>query len=302
MKIGVIGLGRRWQKHFKPALRALRERFSVHLVCDQVEQRAHREARMLGCGATVGPSELLASDDVEAVLLPDAQWFGLWPVEQACRLGKPVLCGDELLPGEVRLEEVQRQVRDRGLAVMLEMAPRQAPATAVLRDLLANRLGPARGVVCHFAQPRRPGSVAVPLTLLDWCAVVLDAAPVSVLSSRSGDDRFTTALLEFPDSRWAQLTGWEAEAGHVPHCRVVAERGLVTLRLPNHVEWSDAEGNHRFTANGRSAVRASMVQFLEAVRTGRAPQPNLGDACRALRWSRAAERSRTEGRRIDLAG
>src|SRR5262245_59168381 len=123
MRVGVIGLGRNWRQRYRPALRALRDGFRVSVVCDQVEHLARREARRLGCGAALGPTEVLASDDVEAVLLPDAQWFGLWPLEQACRVGKPVFCADELLPGEPDPEGLARQARDSGVPVLVGLTP-----------------------------------------------------------------------------------------------------------------------------------------------------------------------------------
>ena len=43
LRVGVIGLGRRWRKRYKPALGALRQRFAVRAVCDQVRERAQRE-------------------------------------------------------------------------------------------------------------------------------------------------------------------------------------------------------------------------------------------------------------------
>jgi predicted dehydrogenase len=300
MQLGIIGLGRHWQTRYKPALRALRDRFQVRLVCDEVQQRALAEARRLGCAAAVGPTELLHSDAVEAVLLADAQWFGLWPLELACRLGKPVLCGDDLLAEEPDLDRLQRQVRESGLAAMAGLAPRHAPVTARLLDLLAGALGPARGVSCDFFLPPRP---AVPLALLDWCREVLDAEPVSVLAAGTDDGRFTSLLLEFPDDRRAQLTGWRAgAAGHAPRLRVVTERGWAAADLDGRLRWADADGRHSHTPCGGPSAEAVLLDaFLHAVGSGQAPRPSLADACRLRTWLGAAERSRSEGARAAIA-
>src|SRR5207237_4199630 len=93
LRVGVIGLGPRWQRRYKPALLALRRMYEVRVLFDQIPQQATREARRLGCDAVTGITSLLESDDVDAVLLLDSQWFRLWPIEQACRCGKPVFCG-----------------------------------------------------------------------------------------------------------------------------------------------------------------------------------------------------------------
>src|SRR6516164_6557009 len=90
--VGVIGLGRRWRRCYKPLLLALRRRYNVRAVCDEVRRRADREARRLGCDVAAGPAALLEREEVRAVLLVDRQWFGLWPVTLACRHHKPVFC------------------------------------------------------------------------------------------------------------------------------------------------------------------------------------------------------------------
>jgi predicted dehydrogenase len=299
MQLGVIGLGRHWRQRYKPALRALRDRLAVRLVCDQVYQRARHEARQLCCAAALGPTELLQCDAVEAVLLPDAQWFGLWPLELACGLGKPVLCGDDLLPDEPDLERLRQLVQASGLPVMVGMPPRHAPVTGALLDLLAGRLGPARAVACDFFQTPGPG---LPLALLDWCALALDAQPVSVLAAGPDAGGLTSVYLEFPDGRHAQLTGWSGpEAWHAPRLHVHAERGWASVELPGRLRWADVEGRHATTLRGQPQAEAMLLdRFGDALRSGQPPQPGLADAGRLLAWLRAAERSRAEGRRVTI--
>jgi predicted dehydrogenase len=304
MRVGVIGLGRHWRQRYRPALRALRDDFRVSAVCDQVEHLARREARRLGCGAALGPAELLQRDDVEAVLLLDAQWFGLWPLEQACRAGKPVFCCDELLPGEPDPEGLARQVRDSGVPVLVGLPPRHAPVTGALGRLLADRLGPARAVACDFVVPPapadRPGGLAVPPSLLDWCATVLGGEPVNALAGGRDDGAFVSVLLEFPGDRRAQLTGWQtAEAWHAPRLRVLAERGWAAAELPGRLRWADADGRHALAPHGGPPPeRVLLERFCHAVGEGQPAGPSLADACRILGWLRAAERSRAEGARV----
>jgi predicted dehydrogenase len=301
LQVGVIGLGRQWRQRYKPALCALRDRFAVRLLCDQVHGLAVREARGLGCDAVPGPSELLESDAVEAVLLLDAQWFGLWPLEQACRAGKPVFCLDALTLAEDHLDHVLRQVRESRLPVMTELAPRHAWATEALRELLAGPLGPARGVLCDFFQPQLRGGASGPVSvaLVDWCAHVIGAEPVNVLATATEDGGFASLLLEFPDERRAQLTGWRAPAvWHAPQLEVVAERGWARAELPARLWWTDAEGRHGEVRRGPPPEQGLLERFARSVRDGQPPQPSLEDACRAVAWLHAAERSRAEGQRV----
>src|SRR5262245_37514254 len=95
LRVGIIGLGRRWQR-YQPALMALRGLFEVVAVCDPHPGRAEQAARSVGCPAADGPTDLLERDEVQAALLLDPPWYGLWPVEQACRVGKPVFCAAPL--------------------------------------------------------------------------------------------------------------------------------------------------------------------------------------------------------------
>jgi predicted dehydrogenase len=275
-------------------------------VCDQVEDVARREARRLRCGVALGPAELLDGGEVEAVLLLDAQWYGLWPVEQACRVGKPVFCCDELLPGEPDPEGLARQAREGGVPVMVGLAPRHAAVTGALGRLLAERLGPARGVACDFlAAPAGAGGPArlpVPPSLLDWCAAVVGAEPVGVLAGGTDDGAFASLLLEFPGDRRAQLTGWRsAEAWHAPRLRVHAERGWAAADLAGRLRWADADGRHASAPRGQApAEQVLLGRFFHAVAERQPAEPDLADACRVLGWLRAAERSRAEGVRVAL--
>src|SRR5438132_5371930 len=96
LHVGVIGLGKRWQRRYRPALLALRDRFRVSLLSDAVPQRALQEAKLLGCRAVNGPTALVDNDAVEAVLLLDPPWYRLWPLELACRFAKPLFCAAAL--------------------------------------------------------------------------------------------------------------------------------------------------------------------------------------------------------------
>jgi predicted dehydrogenase len=296
LQIGVIGLGNNWQTRYRRALRSLSERYRVRLVCDEVHQVALGEARRLGCRAALGPTQLIESDEVEALLLTDAQWFGLWPLQQACQAGKPVLCAAEVLP-DPQLETLCRQVEERRLPVMVELAPRFAPAMADLRQR-SDILGPLRGLSCNFITNGQLATTLLPL--LDLCGYLFDAPPTSALATGSPTNDFLSVSAEFPGQRHAQLTGWRAA---VPRRSVqmhaIAERGCATLELPGRVSWTDAEGRHMHMRPGQpSPERTLLERFVQALEKGQPTQPNLADACQAMTWLRAVERSCLERRRV----
>lgn len=305
LRLGVIGLGRRWQRGYLPALQALRDRFTVVAVFDQVPLRSSAGAQRLRCAAAAGPAEMLERPDLDAVLMIDAQWFGLWPVELACRAGKPVLCAVPLESDQAHADALCRQVAEARLPVLMELAPRLAPATGRLRELLAQYLGPARLVLCDVIEtrPGGPGETrqAADTSLLDWCVQVLGPEPASVRAIEGGG--MNEIWLEWADGRAARVARWyEPRPRRAIRCRVVAERGTAGVRLPDRLTWSDPDGRHALTLRGESPPEQRLLRlFYEAVTRGQPTRPGLDEAARALRWLRAAARSLAEGQRVVLS-
>src|SRR5438874_710714 len=155
LRVGVVGLGRRWPTQYQPALLALRDRFAVRAVTDPCPRRAAAAARDLGCAAAPGVLALLDSD-LDAVLPLGRPWYRLWPLEQACRLVRPVYLGTSLAADDARADAIVQQARVANLPVMAELLPRLAPATDRLRGLLP-KLGPVRSVVCMSERAGRAG-------------------------------------------------------------------------------------------------------------------------------------------------
>ncbi len=151
LRVGVIGLGRRWRR-YRPILARLRDHIEVRTVCDQVARRAEIEARRLRCTASAGPVELLERGDVEAALLLDPQWFGLWPLEHACRAKKPVFCALSPDSDDAHADALHQQIQESGLPVFLALGPVLAPATMHLRELLTHRLGRAQPGACRLGR------------------------------------------------------------------------------------------------------------------------------------------------------
>lgn len=315
LRVGVIGLGSRWRLRYRPALLHLRDQFAVRAVCDQVRRRAVREARRLGCAAAAGPTTMLEGGDLDALLLCDRQWFGLWPLQVACRAGKPVFCAVPPDQDEAHAEAVLRQVQESRLPVLVETALRQAPAIVRLQELLASQLGPAQAVLGELVLPRRQrrgseGRTATILdlfgtagtSLLDCCARLLGGQAVSVVAGRSPCGLLATLLLELDGGRSVQLMRWGGpEARRSLRLRVAAERGSARLEMPGGLHWSDGAGRHTLMPRSEAFPGvAPLLRFHDLVVEGRAPEPNLADLVRALGWLRAAARSVAEGRRIAL--
>src|SRR4051812_28464770 len=75
LRLGVIGLGRRWRRRYRPALAGLKDLFQVVAVTDHVQQRAAQESAKRKWAQARGVVELVRHDGVDAVLLADTPWY-----------------------------------------------------------------------------------------------------------------------------------------------------------------------------------------------------------------------------------
>jgi len=304
LQVGVIGLGRRWRR-YRPLLARLREHVEVRAVCDQIVHRAEIEAQQLDCAAALGPAELLERSDVEAVLLLDAQWYGLWPLEHACRVNKPVLCVSSPASDEAHADTLRQQIQSRNLPVLMALPPLLAPATRQLRELLTHRLGQARLVRVDWSMGPHPNgdllATDAVLPLLAACAWLLDDVPRSVWTLDGESASFVTLMLRFGCDRLAQVNVWTATAGRTPpRIEVIAEAGTATAQLPRQLRWRDTDGQHAQRLPPRSAEQSSLERFILALRAGQPLRPSFEEAHQALTWLRAAGQSRSEGKCISL--
>jgi predicted dehydrogenase len=299
VNLGILGLGPRWRRRYATALRALPDRFRVRAVCDAVQERADHEARALGCTAAAGPTELLEHPEVEAVLLLDAAWYRLWPLELACRVGKPVLCAVPLDHDDDHADGIQERIQERGLVVVLDLLPQLEPITRRVQQLLAGPLGTPQLVLCEWAQhdvARAPAAA-----LLGWCAELLGATPSSVTSAEAPAARLASVLLEFPDGRAVQLVYRPGPRNGRLRVQVVTAHGQLWIAGARRVQWTDTDGRHGVVLpRPRPAIQVLLERFYRAVTTGLGAAPDLERARRSLAWLRAVARSKTEGRKVQI--
>jgi predicted dehydrogenase len=307
LRVAVVGLGRCWRRRYEPALRGLPRLFRLVAVADASAAEARCEARRLGCDAAAGITVMLERPDVDALLLIDPQWFGLWPLETACRLGKPVFCRGDLLYKDPHVENVLQQVEAARLPVVLGLASAVCAALQRLQELLAGGLGKPRLVIGSHARPARcsgdtreasPSSdcllAGLPL-LLGRCTALL-GQPRRVLAAATPAAMLTTVLLEYNDGRAAQLALARTSAARPSwRLQVFAERGTATME-PGQLSWCTPAGTlTQALPRQRSTARRLLTAFHKAVVAGHPPQPTCADAGRLLEWQRLAQRSLAEG-------
>jgi predicted dehydrogenase len=303
LRVGVIGLGRRWPAYRRALLR-LAKQFEIRCVCDVVAARAAAEARLLRCAAAGGVVDLVGRDDVDAVVLAGRAWWGLWPVEQACREGKPVFCDVSPAADDAHADDIAEEVRSRGAPVLMAHPLAAAGALGRLQTLLRDHLGRAHCVRAELSLPaaRNPAAdlLRAPAVgpLLSTCVGLLGARPVTMWASGAG--AVASVVMEVEQGRAAVVS---VAAGAVAACcrlQVFAENGVATAHLPHTVRWRDAEGRHTHRLQPVAAEETLLERFAQALRSGDPVRPGFTDAHEAFGWLRAAWRSRDEGRRVGL--
>jgi predicted dehydrogenase len=331
VRVGVVGLGRLWEARHKPALAKLKDRFTVVAVYDQVARRAEIEANHLGCQALDGLTELIERPDVDAIYLLTPQWFGLHPIELACRAGKAIYCALPLSGDEAELQRLDALVRASGVPFMPEFARRFYPTTIRLRELLATRLGSPKLVVGQgrlfgfdrYGQPG-PSTQIAPASLLvdpgsyllDWCRFIFQSEPTTVQGwsgtilpqNESPDADYVTYLLEFGGGGVAQVSAgkyhrapWGDASRFLPQpgIQVYAERGVAWLEMPDRIQWTDSEGTHEEKLPLEPTVGELLNDhFYKVVQGNQSLGPTWDDTIAVARLITSIRRSGEEGRRI----
>ena len=302
LRVGIVGLGPRWHKRYRPALAALRGCFQVSGVCDQVHERAKREARRLDVPAVAGPAALARRHDTDALLLIDSQWFGLWPIEAACRENKPCFSCDTLERDNAQADAVYQRITSSGVPVMMALPDRFTPIAQTLRELLGKRDAEVRLLV-YSACSVRPGSGPCSLALLDWCTSLVPGTPSHVLAAGVPDKSVTTLLLRYAEGRALQINhyGAASAARLAQELQVVTDRGTARVRFPGHIRWSDGQATYLPHLQERPPVEQILLsQFHATVVEGRSVLPGLAHVYRLLSWWRAAMRSGQDNRWLEI--
>jgi predicted dehydrogenase len=333
LRAGIVGLGSQWEQRYKPALRALADRFEIRGICEQVAHRAAKAAAEFGAVAVDGYRALAARDDIDVILYLTDQWCGSVPILAACEHGKAVYSAISFPVDVDEAELLRSRVDASGIAFMAELPRRHAPATVRLKELIATRLGAPRMLFCHRrvplgrssspSQPRDRASEARDLMeLIDWCRYVAGMEPTSVVAVRhaetpGGDlDDYQMMSLDFTqqgrpgDGVIAQIScgyympeRWEEAVGFrpPPGLQAVCSNGIAFVDLPTNLVWFDSFGRHQESLESDRPVGEHMlIQFHRTVTSLVRVVSGLDDTLRAMRIVAAAATSQSEGRRVTL--
>jgi predicted dehydrogenase len=335
LRVGVVGLGKAWETRHAPALRALADRYEVRAFCDPVAHRAAEVAHRWPARTCDGFRALAESDDIDAVLLLSARWYGALPILAACDAGKAIYCSAALDLDTHEAEEVRQRVRDSGVAFMAEFPYRLAPATLRLKELMATRLGRPRLLFCNRRHTAKGTSAAIYtsdmrqlIEMVDWCRDVVGEEASSVVgaahaslpagcdhSERPSKDYLMMTLDFSPpgeigtgavaqiacgsyvDEKWHEAAVFRRPAD----LQVVCQRGIAFLDLPHTVVWFDDAGQHsELLDHDRPVGEQLLMHFHRQVSSLVLKTSSLEDAFKALTIVNLAQESYLQGHRVEL--
>jgi len=333
LRVGVIGIGDDWENRYRPALRALGDRFEVRAIYDEVSQRARQAAMDFNAAASDGFWSLCQRDDVDAVLLLGNQWYGALPLVAACEVGKAVYCASTF---DLQFDEAQTmhcRVDEAGIAFMAEFRRRLYPATQRLKELIATKLGAPRLLFCHqrgvlakFSARSAPTtgtklSQRAMIELIDWCSYVVGTTPQAVFGIEhrdpAGDVDYQMMSLDFSEvdrpgtgpiaqisfgqylsPNWPESITFRPPSG----LQVCCEKGVAFVDLPANLVWFDEAGRHVESLDTERPVGEQLLGlFHRSVTSLVRRSSDLRDAYRALYITQMAHHSFVSGERVRLA-
>jgi len=336
LRLGLVGLGPSWAARHRPALRTLASRFELKAVCDPVAHRAEQVAAEFGARAVDGYRAVAAAEDVDALVILSARWFGPLPILAACEHGKAVYCGASVDIEAPEAAQLRERVRESGIAFMAEFPNRLAPATIRLQELIATRLGRPKLLLCNQrhtdelggnhasgnGSSARDANMRHLVEMVDWCRYIVGSEASSVVGashnaavSDEGEDYslmtldFSAAgqtgagpLAQIACGRYVPSNLGEAAAFRRPaDMQVICQSGIAFIDLPSTLVWFDAAGQHTEALDkDRPVGEQLLMHFHRAVSSLVRKTASLEDAYRAMSIVIAARRSHQQGQRIAL--
>ncbi|MFV2068596.1 MAG: Gfo/Idh/MocA family protein [Pirellulales bacterium] len=331
LRLGVVNLGTSWQSRYAPALRTLNEWFEVRAIYEPVGHRAEQAAREFSARTEDGFRALTQREDIDAIAVLAPAWHGWLPILAACDAGKAVYCAADLDLDPEQVRYVKQRVEETGIAFTAELPCRLAPATLRLKELIATQLGRPRLLFCHRRYVVEPAGSSKSrawrmgdlVEAIDWCRYLVDRQATSVVgiahrcNEARCDDDYQMLSLDFAADHEEQCGAvaqiscgryipeeWHEAASFRPPAdlQVACEKGIAFIDLPSKLVWFDNAGRHMESLESERPVDEQLLrQFHRSVTSLVRDTSSLEDAYRAFSIAVHAQRSRDQGRRIELA-
>lgn len=317
--VAIFGAGRIAQVHAR-AIQAAGARFVA--VYDVVTEAAKRLAAQHGGAVETNVDAVLTRPDVNAVIIASPTNTHVDFILRSVEAGKAVLCEKPLALEIAEAQICIDRVGDRAAIVQLGFNRRFDPSHCALQQaLVAGEIGALEQLTITSRDPSPPpasylvhsGGLFKDMTIhdLDMARWLLQEPVTTVYAQGSclvdpsiaalGDiDTATVALRTASGKQCTILNSRRAVYGYDQRIEALGASGM--LVSGNHYETSllrfSAESagaptalQNFFLDRYADSYRLELIDFLDAVRSGRAPSVNMADGLAALRLAEAAQQS-----------
>ncbi len=327
VNIALLGCGRIGQVH----ARAVKDNPGARVVAVSDAMPAAAQSLAGKIGAEVRTTaEIMASDDVEAVVIgtPTTTHYDL--IHAAARAGKGIFCEKPVDLSSERIRDCIKVVEETGVPFLTAFNRRFDPNFAALQARIgAGDIGQVELVTILSRDPSPPpvdyiktsGGLFRDMMIhdLDMARFLLGEEPVSVFAVGSclvdpaigaaGDVDTAAVTLTTKSGAICQISNSRrATYGYDQRIEVHGEKGMLRAhnQHENTVEFADARGfaaapaQNFFLERYERAYAEEMKCFIEALNTGTNPQPSLDDGLKAQLLADAASESMSAGQPVAL--
>ncbi|MBL3699413.1 inositol 2-dehydrogenase [Leucobacter luti] len=323
VRFGLIGTGRIGQVH--AASIAAAPEAELAWVADPFIDGARGVAERFGGTVTANPEELIASGQIDAVLIASPTPTHVDLIEASIRAGLPVLCEKPIDLDIARVDALRPLVAERGVPVALGFNRRFDPNHAAAQArVAAGEIGALEQLIIISRDPAAPpaayigvsGGIFRDMTIHDFDMARFfapDIVSVSATGTRAFDPGarehgdFDTAVTTLTTASGGVITivnSRHSAVGYDQRIEAFGTHGLlqvgnvqtntVTLSTAAAVEARPAYPEF-FLERYAEAYSAELREFVKLVRGEASTSPTFEDGRAALVLADAAQRSATEG-------
>ncbi len=327
VSIGLLGCGRIGHVHAGSLAQIPDAKLTA--VADAAPEAARALAETSGAEIRTA-DDIIASTDIDAVVIATPTTFHYDQIHAAARTGKAIFCEKPIDLSAVRAAECKAAVIAAGVFFMTAFNRRFDPGFAHLqRQLTAGAIGAVELVVVTSRDPAPPpvsyieqsGGLFRDMMIhdFDMARFLLNDDPIEVFAT--GSCLVDPAIGKADDIDTAMVT-LKTKSGKLAHInnsrratygydqRVEVHGSLGMLQAGNHLEhhvvqagkggFASAPNKHFFLERYATAYLSEMKSFIEALTRRLAPQPDIYDGVAAQRLADAAAQSYATGLPVRL--
>lgn len=281
--LGVVGFASAWEESYREVIRRQAKPVTLRGIYHTVPALADQTARDWQSWIAPSLTSLFERPEIDAVLVLDTAWHGLYALELAIRWRKPVLITGPWREEISRLEQIHLAAREAGVLLMAAFPRRHSPATNRLRELMATQLGPAKSITVHV--PGASEQAQDQLTeLIDWCSSIFGRQPIGITATRDPDLLQIDLRFPSPDLKAViRLTPGD-ETAAAESLVIDCQHGSAVLIDDTQIAWSiGSQQTHNTLTSDRPSAEIILDQFCRRVVGGLVPVADLGDVLRSAR-------------------